>query len=303
MVDFKVNNGELISFIEKCACKGVVLITASDKISRNFFNYFYLDVKEGKQVEGLDDELGYIEVKAVDSEEKRMYIKHTLNEVEVEEHGVFAISDVNILLTILRSIPSGRKINFKLIEKGAVLKIETIDEGTYYGYNVRQTIPPEDVQIALSNSKHGVGAWDQAHSFEKGFPKFTIEEGSALYNTMIGFDKRELQKVIKDSISLTRDQDLRLSLFKHPKKKEAWIFQVDSGKKADNILSTTQYKRDGISQELEFYDQIVTNLHPIINHLFNTSTFFLRIAGDNSLKFWIQSSEGNIELNFCSAST
>jgi len=297
MVKFTLRNSDLIAFLEKCTCKGVVLITSTDKTTKNFFNYFYMDI-----VKGADKEtLGYIEVKAIDSEERRMFIKHTLNNVNVETAGRFAVTDGDLLLSVLKSIPSARDITFKLIEKGAVLKIETDGGKPYYGANIRQVSLQEDMELTLENNNTELGKWDSYHTFDEkaNCPRYTIPEGTALYSTMITLNKQELLKVLKDSISLTKDQDLKLSM---SKVKKDWLFKITSGKKADDIIMTVKFDKS-IENPIPFEDLILTNLHPIINHLFNISTFYLRIAGDGALKFWITSNEGNIELNFNSSST
>jgi len=293
MVDVELTNGDLIDFIERCACKGVVLVTPTEKVTKNFFNFFYLDAQNGE-----DDE-DFIEVKAVDSEEKRMFIRHYLRGVTVNEAGSFAVSDANLLLEILKSIPNSREIQFRLIEDDTVLNIQTTDSGTFYGYNIRQTVPPEDVTISLSASKSGVGEWDKIHTIEENIPKITMDGKSALYNTVLTLSKSELHKVLKDSITLTRDQDLKLGMHK---KKDTWFLQFNTGKKSDNIITETQLEIVP-TNPIEFSDVIITNLQPLIGNLFDRTTFYMRLAGDDSLKFWIISRMGNIELNFCSSST
>lgn len=296
MVKFTLRNSDLIAFLEKCTCKGVVLITSTDKTTKNFFNYFYMDI-----VKGADEEtLGYIEVKAIDSEERRMFIKHTLNNVQVDKAGRFAVTDADLLLSVLKSIPSARDIVFKLVEKGAVLKIETKEGKPYYGSKIRQISLSEDMETTLENNNTELAKWNSYHSFDEKAkcPRYTIPEGTALYSAKLTLNKQELLKIIKDSISLTKDQDLKLSM---TKVKKVWEFKIVSGKKADDIIMTAEFDKT-IDNPIPFEDLILTNLHPIINHLFNISTFYLRIAGDGALKYWITSSEGNIELNFNSSS-
>lgn len=294
MVKFTVKNSDLIAFLEKCACKGVVLITATDKTTKNFFNYFYMDIIKEK------DE-GHIWVKAIDSEERRMYVRHKLSNVEVETAGRFVVNDADMLLSVLKSIPAARDINFELIEDGTVLRIETTEGKPYYGYNIRQTELPQDIQTALENNTTELGQWDSYHTIDEecGCPRITMPEGTALYDTIINFNKSDLSKVLRDSISLTKDQDLKLTMYKE---KDDWKLKFETGKKADSIRTTAEFEKK-IENPIDFEDKIITNLHPIIGHLFSTATLFFRLAGDGSLKYWIISKEGNIELNFCSSST
>jgi len=296
MVKFTVMNSDLIAFLEKCACKGVVLITATDKTTKNFFNYFYMDI-----IKGDEDDNGSIKVKAIDSEERRMFVRHTLSNVAVEKAGRFAVTDADMLLSVLKSVPSSREINFELIEDDTVLRIETTEGKPYYGYNIRQTTLPEDIQVALDNNSSELDKWDSYHTINpEGFPMITIPDaGSALYNTSLVITKPELGKIMKDSVSLTKDQDLNLSIVKM---KKGWKIKFETGKKADSIRTTAEFEKS-IENPIAFEEKIITNLHPIVNHLFNTSDLFLRVAGDESLKYWIKSEEGNIELNFCSSST
>jgi len=296
MVKFNVRNSDLIAFLEKCACKGVVLITATDKTTKNFFNYFYMDIIKG---EGEDD--GYIWVKAIDSEERRMFVRHKLSNVSVETAGRYAVNDANMLLSVLKAIPLSRDINFEMIESDTVLRIETVEGKPYYGYNVRQTSLPEDVQTALDNNTSELDKWNSYHTIdeEANCPRFTIPEGTALYNTIVQVSKSELSKVLRDSISLTKDQDLKLSMLKE---KKLWKIKFETGKKADSIRTTAEFDKT-IENPIVFSEKIITNLHPIITHLFDNPTFYFRMAGDEALKYWIISEEGNIELNFSSSST
>ena len=290
MINFKINNGDLIAFLEKCACNGVVLVTSTEKTKRNFFNYFYMDVIEADDEENK----GGIVVKAVDSEEKRMFIRHYLTDVEVDSAGKFAVTDVNLLLGVLKAIPSTRKIQFSQEKKGTILQIKTVDEGTFYGYDLRQAVPSEEEDISLTGSQHGVKEWDSLHSFENDIPKLTLGKESRLYDTVINFNKGELTKIVGISVALTKDQDLKFSVGKEK-------ITIGSGKKKDNIQSKIDLKKT-IENPIEITEKIITNLHPIVNHLFDTSTFFFRLASDGALKFWITSKGGNIELNFCSGS-
>lgn len=296
MVKFTVRNADLIAYLEKCACKGVVLITATDKTTKNFFNYFYMDV-----VKGEEEDDGYIWVKAIDSEERRMFVRHKLSNVSIETAGRYAVNDADVLLSVLKSIPSSRDINFELIEKKTVLRIETVEGKPYYGYDIRQTSLPEDIQTALDNNTTELDKWNSYHTIdeETNCPKFTIPQGSASYDTVVQVNKTELSKVLRDSISLTRDQDLKLTMFKV---KKEWVLKFETGKKADSIRTTAEFDKT-IENPIAFTEKIITNLHPIITHLFTNSTFYLRMAVDDALKFWIISREGNIELNFCSSST
>lgn len=297
MVKYTVINSDLIAFLEKCACKGVVLITATDKTTKNFFNYFYMDI-----VKGEEENDGYIQVLAIDSEERRMFVRHRLSNVNVEEGGRFAVNDADMLLSVLKSIPAARSINFEMIEDDTVLRIETVEGIPYYGYNIRQTELPQDIQTALENNTSELDKWNTYHSFDSdcNCPKITIPDaGSALYNTVIELNKTDLAKVLRDSISLTKDQDLKVSMVKE---KKEWKIKFETGKKADSIRTTAEYEKT-IENPIEFKEKIITNLHPIISHLFSGATLYLREAGDKSLKYWIKSSEGNIELNFCSSST
>jgi len=296
MVKFSVRNSDLIAFLEKCACKGVVLITDTDKTTKNFFNYFYMDI-----IKGEEEDDGYIWVKAIDSEERRMFVRHKLSNVSIEKAGRFAINDADMLLSVLKSIPTSRDINFEMIEKDTILRIETVEGKPYYGYDIRQISLPEDIQTALENNTTELDKWNSYHTIDEkcNCPKFTIPEGSALYNTVIELSKIELYKVLRDSISLTKDQDLKFSMYKD---KKEWKIKFETGKKADNIRTTAEFEKT-IENPIAFSRKIITNLHPIVSHLFNNSTLYMRVAGDGALKYWIISREGNIELNFCSSST
>jgi len=302
-IKFSLINSDLIAFLEKCTCRGVVLVTAAERTTKNFFNYFYMDIVKGVEAETEDEEdiPSYIRVKAIDSEERRMFIKHTLYNVNIEEGGRFTVTDAKLMLLVLKSIPSAREITFELIEEGTILKIETKEGKPYYGAKIRQITLEEDLQSTIDNNDTELGKWDSFHSFDEkaNCPRYTIEEGTALYNIKLIITKQELSEVIKQSITLTKDQDLKVSM---TKVEDVWSLSITSGKDADDIVMTAEFDKN-VENPITFENKILTNLHPIIPHLFNVSTFYFRLAGDGALKFWITSSEGNIELNFNSSST
>jgi len=291
MIDFKINNGDLIAFLEKCACKGVVLITSTEKTTRNFFKHFYMDVYEAED----ENSKGMIIVRAVDSEEKKMFIRHFLNEVDVESPGRFGVTDVDLILTVLKQIPTRRTIQFSQEKNGTVLQIKTTDEGTFYGYDLRQENPSEELELSLTGSTNGVADWDSFHTIEDGIPKISIpDQGEAIYDTLIVFDKMELAKVINVSTRLTRDQDIKITI-------DGNKVTLASGKKKENIQSKMDLTKE-VTNPYEAKEKVLTNLHPIVDHLFDQVQFFCREAADGAMKFWIISGDGNIELNFCSGS-
>ena len=306
MVKFKAKNQDLTRFFEKCAAKGVVIITPSERTTRMFFSHFYVDVKketetieelneETKETEKKEVEIHKLIVKAVDAGEKRMYIRHSLKGIEIEEEGRLGITDVNLILDVLKAIPKKREVSFLYDTESRFLFVETVDKGTYYGYRVRQANITEQDQTALANSVLNVDGWDRIHTFEKGLPKITIGEASSLYNTVIEFRNEELSKVISDSVNLTYDQNIRISL-------EDGKVKFRSGRESDGVKSETVIEKE-IENPIKVDEKKLTNLHPIVDHLFGKSTFYCRIAGqDGALKFWIKSAEDNIELNFCSSS-
>lgn len=295
MVDFNIKNSDLITFIEKCACRGVVLITPTEKTTKNFFNYFYMDVYEGE-----DEGEGYIWVKAIDSEERRMFIRHKLSNVDVNEAGRFAVTDADLLIDILKRIPSNRDINFKLNEEGTELSIQTVTGTPWKGFVLRQKVLPEDLKNILDDNESVLNTWDTSHIFEDGKPKISTPEGSAVYNTSFTISQLNLVNIVGDSVKLTRDQDLKFSMVED--EKEGWILRVKSGLRSDDIISTSELDVM-IDNPIEIDEKMITNIHPIVPNLFNRATFYFRIAQtDGALKYWVKSEEGNIELNFCSSS-
>jgi len=275
MVEFIVKNSDLIDLINRASCKGTIAISSTQKIDKRLYNHFYIDAK--------DD---YLEIKALDSEDGVVYAWHKLNEVDVEEEGLFAVTDVELILDLLKALPSSRRIMFTYKE-GEPLTIMTADEGSFKGFQVRQefTLSPDDIGRYESNVLVFIGM----HEWEDGIPVGKPEEGDFPYNCVVEFKKSELMDVIDDSVKLTKDQEI---LFKM----EGGVVEFSSGKENANIKSKVRHSKEA-QNPLEF-SQRFNNLQPIIPQLFDDVTFFMRLAGDEKVKCWIHSKKGNVELNF-----
>jgi hypothetical protein len=284
MVSFEVKNADLINLIKRAIAKGVITVTSTEKVTKNFFRNFYLEAKN-------EDDIGILEIKAIDSEEGRMFQWSKISGIQVEKEGKFAVTDSKMLLDLLGSIPSKRTIEFSY-EDGKPLIVATSDEGTFKGFEIRGefTMPEDNIKAYESAVLKFIGA----HSFnEDGHPQIVDGEGNQHpYATLVEFSKEELGGVVSQTVNLTRDEDIVVKMTK-----EGDIL-FRSGKKNSEIKSKDLFEKR-VQSPIEF-EQMVGNLQPILPHLFGKIKMFLRKAGSGSVKYWIQSKSGNIELNFAS---
>ena len=153
VVDFTVKNQDLINFITKASAKGIITVSATEKIAATFFKRFF--------IEAIEDRL---EIKALDTQGGTMWAWHVLSGVDVEIEGKFGVTDSEILLELLKSITGGRKINF-YYEEDKPLTITTADEGTFKGFELREwaTITPKELEEYNST----IVAFMNAHTFDE----------------------------------------------------------------------------------------------------------------------------------------
>ncbi|MGV9200305.1 MAG: hypothetical protein ACOC4M_15980 [Promethearchaeia archaeon] len=284
MVEIEINVDSLREFIDRTAAEGVTNITSDKKVKNHFFKYFYLNVDEENQE---------LSVKANDSAEKRTLIKHKLGNVKVIDGGKIPIANSEIFIDLLDRIPRGRLINFTATKD--YLSVNTVDDPENpRGYRFRQPDYNEEqaekIDIGLEGSLTNEEIIEYYH-WEDDKPKITIpDQGSAVYDCAVEFEKGELMDVIDDSIRWTKDQDISVTM-----KDGNIIFR--SGKKADNKQGEIIYDKE-IENEIEFENQLISVMQVIVPHLFDKSTWYFRLSSDGVLKFYVHSKKGAIELNF-----
>jgi len=123
-------------------------------------------------------------------------------------------------------------------------------------------------------------------------PRITDKEKTALYETTAKFIKDEFGTIIKQSIELTKDSKLNIEMDK------TGTISIKSGEVNSKLKSKdifTKRAKDPIVFNTHF-----KNLQPIWKHLFNNITIYFRKTEKGSIKIWVQSQEGNIQLNFAS---
>ena len=276
MVSFTVKNGDLVQLIKCAAAKGVIAISPTEKITSIFFNKFFLEAVEKR-----------LEIKAVDTQGGTVWGWHKLEGVEVIEEGRFGITDVKILLDILSSFKSSRLVNF-VYEEDTPLTIITADNDRFKGFEVDEwdTMTPREVK----NYNKNVVAFLDAHGInENGIPHIGEDDEIGRYSTILHIDKSDLMGVINQSIRLTLDQDISVSM-------DAEGNTVFKSGKANSFIKAKDVFNN-VTKPIEF-DAVFNKLQPIIPHLFNEIDIFMRIASDKKLKWWIRSKEKNLELNF-----
>jgi len=278
MVELIVNNSDLISFIKRCNCYGTIKLSQTDKVNADFFRDYYLEATEDR-----------IEVKSVDSNARKMYIWHKLSNVIVNEPGKFAITDSGILFDILKMFPSNRKIAFTY--KDGVLSIMTADDGPFKGMELKQsfTLDPN----AIKTYESSVLKFLSYHSFlDNDMPKISDGKTTQLYDTVVDFVKEEFGTIIKQSIELTKDDKLNIQMDKDG------TIRIKSGQPSSKIKSSDIFHKRA-KNPIEF-NTYFKRLQPIWTHLFGNIRIYFRKLEKGSVKIWIQSKEGNIELNFAS---
>ena len=292
MVDFTVKNQDLINFLTKSSAKGVVSVSNTEKVTATFFNKFLLEAIAEHEVE---DDKGnkktipsMLEIKALDTQGGTMWAWHTLKGVEVGDNGVFAVTNADLLLELLKSIGGNRMINFVYI-KDEPLTIFTVDEGSFKGFELRDwvTMTPKEMDDYTSN----VIAFIEAHSFnEDRVPIIGKDEKVGTYSTILRLDKSDLLGVTIQSIRLTKDQYLLVTM-----DNEGNVY-FRSGKSNANIKAKDIFHK--VTENPIVFEQRFGNLQPIIPHLFDKVIIYMRKASDGNMKWWIRTKSDNIELNF-----
>ena len=280
MVDFTVKNQDLINFITKASAKGIITVSATEKIAATFFKRFF--------IEAIEDRL---EIKALDTQGGTMWAWHVLSGVDVEIEGKFGVTDSEILLELLKSITGGRKINF-YYEEDKPLTITTADEGTFKGFELREwaTITPKELEEYNST----IVAFMNAHTFdEDNVPIIGEDPEVGTYSTIVKLKKADIGGVIQQSIKLTLDQDIRAAM------DEEGNMHFMSGKENASIKAKDSLWN--VAENPIVFDQKFGNLQPVIPHLYDDITIYMRKASDGKMKWWMRSKKDQIELNFVTA--
>lgn len=278
MVDFTVKNQDLINFLTKATARGVISVSKTEKVSATFFKRFYM--------EAIGNTL---EIKALDSQGGTMWGWHKLRGVVVDDPGKFAITDTDLLLDLLKSIEGKRKVNV-VYEEDQPFTITTADEGPFKGFELREwvTMTPKEIKEYQKN----VIAFINVHSFIEGMPVITDPKSGKIqeYSTISTIEKKSLNSVVSQSIKLTRDQDIRVTM-----DKEGNITFLSGDENALIKSKDILYK---ITENPFDFDQKFGNLQPVVPHLYNEITIYMRKASDGKLKWWMRSQNEQIELNF-----
>lgn len=277
MIDFVVKNGELVEFIKRAICKGTIKVNKTAVVTGHFFKNFYL--------EAVDDR---IEIKSIDSESRKVYAYHILKNVDVKENGKFPVTNSLKILRLLKFIPSKRMIRFTY-DGTNPLTITTEDSGPFKGFELKESFALSEDNINLYKKK--AVKFVNAHYFnEEGYPVIAHEGKEAVYSMHIPFSKRELDTIISQTTDLTFNQDILMNV------SSDGTTQFKSTRKSAKIKSNDIFN-ERAKNPIQFSAEF-SNLQPIIPQLFNKIDFYMRKASDGIMKLWIQSKEGNIELNF-----
>lgn len=277
MVDFTVKNQDLINFLTKSSAKGVISVSQTEKIQATFFNKFFLEAVEDR-----------LDVKALDTQGGTMWAWHKLYGVEIEEEGKFAVTDAELLLSLLKFIPGSRKINF-CFKEDEPLTIMTVDEGSFKGFELDEwvTMSPQEIK----DYKNNVVAFMDAHWFDdEGRPVIGEDASNGTYSTIVKIDKQDFNSIVSQSVSLTRDQQILVIMDKDGN------VTFKSGKENATIKAKDIF--NNITENPIVFKQKFGNLQPIAPHLYEEIKIFMRKASDGKVKWWIKSKNKKIELNF-----
>lgn len=277
MVDFTVKNQDLINLLTRSSARGVISISNTEKITATFFKRFFMEASDNK-----------LEIKALDTQGGTMWGWHTLTGVKVDTPGKFAVTDADLLLELLKSISGTRKINF-CYEEDEPLTIFTADEGPFKGFELKEWVTMTPKQI--KNYNKNVIAFIDVHSINKeSIPGISKGDKSSDYSTIIQLKKSDLSGIISQTIRLTKDQDIAINM-------DADGNVTFTSGKANALIKAKDTFFKIVENPIKFHQKF-GNLQPIVPHLFDNITMYMRIASDKKVKMWVRSKSGAIELNF-----
>lgn len=262
MVHFKVDCKLLKKFIEIASMEGTVQFKSGKKVEKNLFNSFYLDVNPD----------GRLEVIAMDTIRKKTSIKAVLNGVEVLEDGIITITDKEVINKVLGGKGVSGTVN--IYTRDNLLFIETDKDS----YEISQK---DNSDIKIMKKKDIIAkleAWVKYHEFtEEGVLIFHHPtKGDYPYSMKINIDKKDILKVVGDSLDITKDPKTRI-VFKNG------MLEGYSGANNSQIRSKHIISFEDIGDELIEFDKDFYSIQTIIPNLFDHIEFNIRIVESSGM--------------------
>jgi len=200
MTRFRIKGKEFQKFLDGVSCRGVLQFKSKGKTEAPLFSAFYIDVdKDNQKLTVLTIDTFFQQIKQDSS------IK-----AKVDEAGVVEITNKITFDKIFKSMDVEKEI--EVWDDQDAIYIQTVDGSDWYKRRLTGDKALDDVY----SQKDLLFNWRDSHSYvdvvaDDGetmkVAKFTTPKGSALYPMRIKLDKKDLLKLVSDSINLTKDND------------------------------------------------------------------------------------------------
>jgi hypothetical protein len=182
------------------ACKGVLQFKSKGKTEAPLFSAFYIDVDEENQK---------LTVLTIDTFFQQIK-QDTSIKAKVLEAGVIEITDKLSFDKIFKSMDVEKEI--EVWNDHDAIYLQTIDGSDWYKRRLTGDKALDDV----FEKKDLLFNWRDAHTYEEveredgrkvKIALFTTSKGSAFYPMRIKVQKKDMMKLVADSINLTKDND------------------------------------------------------------------------------------------------
>jgi len=275
MTRFKIKGKEFKKFLDGVACRGVLQFKSKGKTEAPLFSAFYIDVdKDNQKLTVLTIDTFFQQIK-----------QDTSIKANVEEAGVIEITNKISFDKIFKSMDVEKKI--EVWNDQDAIYIQTVDGSDWYKRRLMGDKALEDVY----NKKNLLFNWRESHSYvdverEDGktvkVAKFTTPKGSALYPMRIKLNQKNLQKLVSDSINLTKDNDTVIF-------SENGNLTISTGRPNASSMARHTIPFEDIGQELFDFAIKFSALQAIIPNLLNEVIFNFRKQKNGTMVLRIES--------------
>jgi len=294
MTQFKIKKEEFAEFLRKCMFIGTIQFRKGKAIRRPMFSCFYLDVDtfvvevEDEQGNKKDETIGQLEVLAIDTGRKKVKLNVIKTGVEVIETGVITIQDPIIILNILEGKGMGKDAMISVRTDGVKMFIESETDG----YEIKQRNNSDIKTLQDANLITKLTTWKSTHfENDEGILTFTAidpktnEEVIVSFDTKLEIDKKDLLKVVDDTINLTKDNESKIVM-------QDSIIHILKGEANANVKSMHNIPFKDLGTAVLNFSNDFFSMQTIIPNLYDKIVFNIRkIAANNSIALQIVSED------------
>lgn len=202
MVKFKIEASRLITFLEICSMNGVYQFHDKKKVTRPFFESFYL----------VASKKGYLNVLTINTA-RETSANFKMNEVDVEEEGAIPITDSADIIKTIKDAKISGIVSFEYNGNIIVLSDDAID------IEIEQPVSEDIKKHEKKDVTQTLQAWREYHEIDENgilviSKRHPMLEVDIPYSLKINLKKSDITRLTGVITNMTKDNSTTLSYSK-----------------------------------------------------------------------------------------